>query len=65
MSQSENIKSMAAEARIEETRSFVRTVKGATRCMYPTEEKIRIVYVSYWKASASEAGINLFGQGDI
>ena len=43
MSQSENIKSMAAEARIEETRSFVRTVKGATRCKYPTEEKIRIV----------------------
>jgi hypothetical protein len=43
VSQSENIKSMAAEARIEETRSFVRTVKGATRCKYPTEEKIRIV----------------------
>ncbi len=43
MSQSENIKSIAAEARTEETRSFVRTVKGATRRKYPPEEKIRIV----------------------
>jgi transposase len=43
VSQSENIKATAAEARTEETRSFVRTVKGATRRKYPPEEKIRIV----------------------
>ncbi len=43
MSQSENNKAIAAEARTEETRSFVRTVKGATRRKYPPEEKIRIV----------------------
>ena len=43
MSQSENSKTTAAEARTEQTRSFVRTVKGATRRKYPPEEKIRIV----------------------
>jgi transposase len=43
VSQSENIKANVAEARTEETRSFVRTVKGATRRKYPLEEKIRIV----------------------
>jgi transposase-like protein len=43
VSQSENVKANVAEARTEETRSFVRTVKGATRCKYPPEEKIRIV----------------------
>ena len=43
MSQSEDIKANVAEARSEETRSFVRTVKGATRRKYPPEEKIRIV----------------------
>ena len=43
MSQSENIKATAAEARTEQTRSFVRTVKGATWRKYPPEEKIRIV----------------------
>ena len=36
-------KSEAAEHRSEETRSFVRTVKAATRRKYSPEEKIRIV----------------------
>ena len=43
MSQSEISKTTAAEARTEQTRTFVRTVKGATRRKYPPEEKIRIV----------------------
>ena len=43
MSQSEVNKSEAAEDRSEETRSFVRTVKAATRRKYSPEEKIRIV----------------------
>ena len=43
MSQSENSKTTAAEARTEQTRTFVRTVKDATRRKYPPEEKIRIV----------------------
>ncbi len=43
MSQTDTDKAMAAEARTEETRSFVRTVKVATRRKYPSEEKIRIV----------------------
>ncbi len=34
---------MAAEERTEETRSFVRTVKAASRRKYTPEEKIRIV----------------------
>ena len=43
VSQPENIKANVAEARTEETRSFVRTAKGATRRKYLPEEKIRIV----------------------
>ena len=43
MSQSEVTKSEAAEERSEQTRSFVRTVKAATRRKYTPEEKIRIV----------------------
>ena len=43
MSQSEVSKAEAAEERSEETRSFVRTVKTATRRKYSPEEKIRIV----------------------
>ena len=43
MSQTETDKSAAAEERTEETRSFVRTVKSATRRKYTPEEKIRIV----------------------
>jgi transposase len=43
VSQSEITKATAADARTEQTRSFVRTVKGATRRKYPPEEKIRIV----------------------
>ena len=43
MSQSQEIKTDAAQGRSEETRSFVRTVKAATRRKYTPEEKIRIV----------------------
>ncbi len=43
MSQTETAKAMAAEERTEETRSFVRTVKAASRRKYTPEEKIRIV----------------------
>ena len=43
MSQTETAKSVAAEERTEETRSFVRTVKAAARRKYTPEEKIRIV----------------------
>ena len=37
----------AAEERSEQTRSFVRTVKAATRRKYSPEEKIRIVLEGY------------------
>ena len=43
MSQSQVSKAEAAEERSEETRSFVRTVKAATRRRYTPEEKIRVV----------------------
>ena len=43
MFESDVNKSEAAEHRSEETRSFVRTVKAATRRKYSPEEKIRIV----------------------
>ena len=43
MSQSQESKADAAQQRSEETRSFVRTVKAATRRRYTPEEKIRIV----------------------
>ena len=43
VSQSEVNKSEAAEERSEETRSFVRTVKAATRRKYTPDEKIRMV----------------------
>ena len=43
MSQTETAKAVAAEERTEETRSFVRTVKAASRRKYTPEEKIRIV----------------------
>ena len=43
MSQSTPSKSEGADKRSEETRSFVRTVKAATRRRYTPEEKIRIV----------------------
>ena len=42
MSQTQS-KADAAQERSEETRSFVRTVKAATRRRYTPEEKIRIV----------------------
>ena len=43
MSQRDTDKALAAQERIQETRSFVRTVKAATRRKYTPEEKIRIV----------------------
>ena len=43
MSQSDSDKALAAEERTEETRSFVRRVRAATRRKYTPEEKIRIV----------------------
>ena len=43
MSQPDPGKSEAADRRSEETRSFVCTVKAATRRKYVPEEKIRIV----------------------
>ena len=43
MSQSDTNKAQAAEERSQETRSFVRRVRAATRRRYTPEEKIRIV----------------------
>ena len=43
MSQSQESKADAAQQRSEETSSFVRTVKAATRRRYTPEEKIRVV----------------------
>ena len=43
MSQLETDKALAAQGRSQETESFVRTVKAATRRKYTPEEKIRIV----------------------
>ncbi len=43
MSQPDNDKALAAQERSQETKSFVRTVKAATRCKYTPEEKIRVV----------------------
>ena len=43
MSQSNASKAEAAEERTEQTRSFVRRVRAATRRKYTPEEKIRIV----------------------
>ena len=43
MSQTETDKATAADERTEAARSFVRTVKAATRRKYTPEEKIRIV----------------------
>ena len=43
MSQTETGKTAAAEERTEAARSFIRTVKAATRRKYTPEEKIRIV----------------------
>ena len=43
MSQPDTDKAAAARERSQETESFVRTVKTATRRKYTPEEKIRIV----------------------
>ena len=43
MSQSDASKAEAADQRSEQTRSFVRRVRAATRRKYTSEEKIRIV----------------------
>ena len=42
MSQTESAKAVATDERTEAARSFVRTVKAATRRKYNPEEKIRI-----------------------
>ena len=49
MTQSEVSKAEAAQDRSEETRSFVRRVKAATRRRYAPEEKRR--YGSCWRGS--------------
>ena len=43
MSQTETAKAVAAQERMEETRSFVHTVEAASRRKYTPEENIRIV----------------------
>ena len=43
MPQPDTDKALAAQERSQETKSFVRTVKAATRRKYTPEEKIRIV----------------------
>ena len=43
MSQRDTDEALAAQERSQETKSFVRTVKAATRRKYTPEEKIRIV----------------------
>jgi len=43
VSQPDSANGLAAEERSQETKSFVRTVKAATRRRYTPEEKIRIV----------------------
>ena len=43
MSRTETAKAVVAEERTEETRSFMRMVKAASRRKYTPEEKIRIV----------------------
>jgi len=43
VSQRDTDKALAAQERSQETKSFVRTVKAATRRKYTPEEKIRIV----------------------
>ena len=43
MSQAETGKAVAADERTEAARSFIRTVKAATRRKYTPEEKVRIV----------------------
>ena len=43
MSHSDSDKALAAEERSQETRSFVRRVRSATRRKYTPEEKIRVV----------------------
>ena len=46
MSQLDTDKELAAQGRSQETESFVRTVKAATRRKYTPEEKIRIVLLT-------------------
>ena len=47
MSQSNPDKAEATEERTEQTRSFVRRVRSATRRKYTSEEKIRIVFEGF------------------
>ena len=52
--QSDVNKSEAAEERSDQTRSFVRTVKAATRRKYTPEEKIRIVLEGFRREVGKE-----------
>ncbi len=51
MSQRKNHKNREAEDRTEETRSFIREVRRATRRRYTPEEKIRIVLEGFRRES--------------
>ena len=51
MSQRKNHKNREAEDRTEETRSFIREVRRATRRKYSPEEKIRIVLEGFRRES--------------
>ena len=57
MSQPDTDKARVADRRSEETRSFVRQVRAATRRKYTPEEKIRIVLEGFRR----EATVNVKG----
>ena len=54
MSQSDVSKAEAADQRSEQTRSFVRLVRAATRRKYTPEEKIRIVLEGFRRYTPEE-----------
>ena len=54
MSQTETGKAVAAEERTEAAKSFVRTVKAATRRTYTPKEKIRIVLAGFREVTVSD-----------
>ena len=55
MSQSDVSKAEAADQRSEQTRSFVRRVRAATRRKYTPEEKIHIVLEGFRRECVSSA----------
>ena len=63
MSQSDTDKTLAAEERSEETRSFVRRVRSATRRKYSPEEKIRIVLEGFRREVFQASFLLLVDQG--